>query len=50
LKIGSLPITSAPAAHLDQGCEGVIDIALVARSQDMKLKPEGAGRRPQVSR
>src|SRR5262245_52807031 len=33
-----------------QGCEDRIEVALGARLQDMKLQPEGAGRRLQVSR
>ena len=33
-----------------QGCEDRIEVALGARMQDMKLQPEGAGRRLQVSR
>src|SRR5262249_24769003 len=36
--------------QLEQGCEDRIEVALGARVQDMKLQPEGARRRLQISR
>src|SRR5208282_1719918 len=37
-------------AQSDRGCEGVIDLAVIARSQDMHLQPKSASRRLHVSR
>jgi hypothetical protein len=36
--------------QLDQGCKGRIEVALGARLQDMKRKPESAGRGLHASR